>query len=103
MLSNGFTFRFCNLHNLAFRGLDLAYMPKPPGFANRDCPHARATRTAFLPPARLLHVWAPQRFAAEDQDRARFRTGEVQNGVRFMTDEDQTTRRGNLDGATMAE
>jgi len=78
-------------------------MSSPPGFANRDRPHARVTRAAFRPPARLLHVRAPLSFVVEDQDSTSFRTGEVQDGVRFMTGEDQTTRREDLDGATTAE
>ena len=77
MLSNDFAFRLCNLHNLAFRGLDLAYMPGPPGFANRDRPHACATRAAFRPPARLLHVQVPPSFAAKLCHRGSGR-GEVQ-------------------------
>ena len=79
MLSNGFAFRLCNLYNLAFRGLDLTYMPSLPDFANRDRPHARATWAAFRPPERLLHVRAPLSFAAKLCRRGSGR-GEVQDG-----------------------
>jgi len=90
MLSNSFAFRLCNL--LAFRGLDLAYMPSPLGFANCDRPHARVT-----PPrasaAKFCREALPQRI----------RTGRGSGRARFMTGEDQTTRREDLDGATTAE
>ena len=79
MLSNGFAFRLCNLHNLVFRGLDLAYMPSPLGFANRDRPHACAARAASRPPERLLHVRTPLSFAAKLCRRGSGR-GEVQDG-----------------------
>jgi hypothetical protein len=79
VLSNGFTFRLCNLHNLAFRGLDLAYMPSPPGSANRDRSHARTTRAAFRPPARLLYARAPPSFAVKLCRRGSGR-GEVHDG-----------------------
>jgi hypothetical protein len=106
VLSNGFAFRLCNLHNLAFRGLDLAYMPSPPGFANRDRPTpARLGLRSVHPRDSSTHEHRqvlPRSFAAEDQDGARFRTDEVQDGARFMTGEDQTTRREDLDGATTA-
>jgi len=80
MLSNGFVFRLCNLHNLAFRGLDLAYMPSPQALQIVIVPTPRTTRTVFRPPTRLLHARAPPSFAIEDQDGARFRTGEVHDG-----------------------
>ena len=102
MLSNGFAFRLCKLYKLAFRGLDLAYMSSPPGFANRDRPHARATRATFRPPARLLHARAPPSFAVK-LCRRESKQSEVQDGARFMTGEDQTTRREDLDGMTTAE
>jgi len=96
VLSNGFAFTLCNLHNLTFRGLDLAYMPS-----------LQALQIVIVPtPARLgLHSVhprdsstcerrqvLPRSFTAEDHDEARFITGE-----------DQTTRREDLDGATAAE
>ena len=84
MLSNGFAFRLCNFHNLTFRGLDLVYMPSPPGFANRDRPHARATRAAFRPSPRLLHAQAPPSFVAKLWHRGSGR-GKVQDGRRFRT------------------
>ena len=78
MLSNDFAFRLA-MHNLAFRGLNLANIPSLLGFANRDCPHARVTRAVFRPPARLLHARALPSFAAK-LCRGGSGRGEVQDG-----------------------
>jgi hypothetical protein len=51
-LSNRYAFGLCILHSYAFRGRNLAYMPKESGYANRDHGILGSTSRAFFFPSR---------------------------------------------------
>jgi hypothetical protein len=62
-----------------FRGLDLTYMPSPPALQIMIVPTPARLWLHSVHPhdssTREHHQVLPRNFAAEDQDKARFRTG----------------------------